>query len=182
MNTFYSEIELKGLGLLSYGKNVLISKKASILNPEKLMVEDNVRVDDYCLLSGEIKIGSYVHISAYSALYGKHGIQIGDFTGLSPRCTVFSVIDDFGGDYLISPMTNEKHNNIYKGKVLIENYSQIGANTIIFPNIKINEGVAVGALSLVKEDLEAWFIYGGIPAKKIRPRRKGLLDFVDEYK
>jgi galactoside O-acetyltransferase len=38
------------------------------------------------------------------------------------------------------------------------------------------EGVAVGALSLVKHSLEAWSIYAGVPARYIRPRSREMLD------
>lgn len=182
MNGFYTEKELKGLGLKSYGKNVLISRKASIYNPNQLQIGDCVRIDDFCILTGDIKIGSYVHLSAFSALYGKYGIEMEDFTGLSPRCTIFSASDDFGGNFLISPMTNEIHNNIKKGKVLIKSHSQLGTNTVVLPDVTIWEGVAVGALSLVKSDLDSWYIYGGVPAIKIKPRQKGLLNFINEYK
>ena len=181
MNTFYSGKELKQLGLKSYGDNILISKKASLYNPEKLSLGDNVRIDDYCILSGDIKLGSYIHISAYCALYGKYGMEMKDFTGLSPRCTIFSASDDFSGDFLISPMTQEAHNHPIKGKVILEAYSQLGANTIVMPNIIIHEGVAVGAMSLVNKELESWFVYGGIPVKKIKPRNKGLLKFIGDY-
>jgi len=33
----------------------------------------------------------------------------------------------------------------------------------------------LGSMSLVKSDLEPWFIYAGIPAKKIREREKRIL-------
>ena len=73
MNSFYSNEELKQLGLKSFGKNVLISKKCSIYGADKISIGNNVRIDDFCILSGKIVIGNYVHISAYSALYAGGG-------------------------------------------------------------------------------------------------------------
>jgi hypothetical protein len=84
-NSFYCENELKSLGLKSFGKNVLISRKASIYSPELITLGNSVRIDDFCILSGNISLGSYIHISAYSALFGKYGIKMNDFSGLSPR-------------------------------------------------------------------------------------------------
>ena len=76
MNNFFNEEELNKMGFKSIGKNVLISKKASIYSPEKIKIGDHVRIDDFTILSGNITIGNYVHISAYVALYGRFGIEI----------------------------------------------------------------------------------------------------------
>ena len=176
-NSFYSLEELAGLGFKSIGSDVLISRFARFYSVEDMEIGNHTRIDDFCILSGQIKLGSYIHISAYCALYGKFGIELKDYTGLSPRCTVFSATDDFSGNYLIGPMVKKEYTNVIGGKVVIERYSQIGSNCVVLPNITIHEGVAVGALSLVSSDLPAWKIYGGIPAKQIKERKKGLLDF-----
>jgi galactoside O-acetyltransferase len=160
--------------------NVLISKKASFYSPGEITLGNNVRIDDFCILSGEITIGSHIHISAYSALYGRGGIRMEDFTGLSPRCTLFSAIDDFSGEYLIGPMGDETKRFVTQGLVHIKRHSQIGAGSIIFPNIIIEEGVVVGAMSLVKQNLKAWTIYAGVPARKIGQRKDKLLLKVNE--
>ncbi|MBP7223208.1 MAG: acyltransferase [Sedimentibacter sp.] len=113
-----------------------------------------------------IIIRSNIHISSYSAIYGAKGVEMEEFTGLSPRCTIFSSTDDFSGNFLISPTVPKEFTNVTSGKVLIKKYSQIGAGSIIMPNITINEGVAVGAMSFVNSNLEEWYIYAGVPVKK----------------
>jgi galactoside O-acetyltransferase len=178
MTSFYTKKELAELGLKKYGCNVLISRKSSIYSPEKISLGDNVRIDDFCILSGNITIGSYIHISAYCALYGSSGIGMEDYTGLSPRCTIFSASDDFSGDYLIGSMVDKDKTNVTGGKVLIKRYSQIGACSTILPAVIINEGVAVGAMSLVNKNLDEWGIYTGIPVQKIKERSKGLLKLI----
>ena len=62
MNTFYSENELQKLGIKSYGKNVLIGRNAILYSPESLEIGHDVRIDDFCILSGKITLGSYIHI------------------------------------------------------------------------------------------------------------------------
>lgn len=167
---FLTKEQLAELGFKSFGDNVLISEKASIYSPDLMSIGSNVRVDDFCILSGCITLGSYIHIGAYSALYGKYGIVMEDFTGLSPRCTVFSASDDFSGEFLISPMVSPNLYRVTGGEIHIKKYSQIGAGTIILPNSKINEGVAVGSMSLVNYELKEWGIYAGIPVKRIKER------------
>ena len=105
MDSFYSQKELQSMGFRSLGDNVLISRKASIYGIERISVGSNVRVDDFCILSGKIELGDYIHIAAYSALYGgEEGIFIDDFVNMSSRISVYSVSDDYSGETMTNPM------------------------------------------------------------------------------
>lgn len=178
MNSFYSSEELNNIGFKSFGDNVLISRFARFYSPETIEIGNHVRIDDFCILSGQIKLGNYIHISAYCALYGKFGIEMEDYTGLSPRCTVFSASDDFSGNFLIGPMVDEKFTNVTGGKILIKKYCQLGAGCIVLPDIVINEGAVAGAMSLILDDLESWKIYKGIPAKFLKIRNSTILNIL----
>lgn len=179
-DSFYTSSELFSIGFKTVGQNVLISRFARFYDVNNIEIGDNVRIDDFCILSGRIKLGNNIHISAFSALYGRFGIEIENFSGLSPRCTIFSASDDFSGDYLIGPMNDPKNTHVMGGTVLIKKYSQLGCNCIVFPGVTINEGVAVGAMSLILNDLEAWRIYKGIPAVYYKERSKKLLQYILE--
>lgn len=176
MTSFYKEEELSLLGLKSYGKNVLISKKCSIYGANDIKIGDNVRIDDYCILSGNITLGSNIHISAFVALYGAEGIEFEDFTGISPRSTIFSAMDDFSGNYLIGPIHPKEKTHVTGGKVTIKKYAQIGANSVIFPNLTIEEGCVIGTMSLVNRSTLPWTINIGIPINKSFPRKKGIIE------
>ena len=176
MSSFYSQEELSALGLKSYGTNVRISRFARIYYPEKISIGDNVRIDDFCILSGNVTIGSHIHISAYVALYGSMGIELEDYTGISPMTAVYSAMDDFGGDYLIGPIHPEEKTHVTGGKVTIKRYSQIGTHCVVFPNLTIGEGSVVGACSMVRHNTEPWTIYVGIPAHKLKERSRGLIN------
>ena len=178
MTSFYSEEELKSLGLKKVGTKVLISRNASLYGTSQIEIGDNVRIDDFCILSGDIKIGCNVHISAYSALYGKYGIILEDYTGISPRSSIFSAMDDFSGDYLIGPIHQDYQINVIGGPVVIKKYSQIGTNCVVFPNVTIEEGAVVGAMSLVNRNIPQWTIYVGIPAKFLKQRSDNLLELL----
>lgn len=182
MDNFYSISELKKLGIKSLGNNVLISKKASIYSPDKLVIGNDVRIDDFCILSGNIKIGNNVHISAYTALYGKYGIEIGDYCGCSPRCTILSGSDDFSGDYMISPMVPEKYTNVIGSKIMIKRFCQVGSNSIVMPGVTFEEGSVCGCFSFVKSNLKAWTINAGIPTNKIKDRNKNIIELEKEYR
>ena len=175
-SSFYSDNELKEIGFKSYGSNVKISRYARFYSPQNIAIGDNVRIDDFCILSGSITLGSHIHISAYVALYGAMGIEFEDYSGISPRSTIYSAMDDFGGDYLIGPIHPDRFINVTGGKVIIKKYSQIGCNCVVFPNLTIKEGAIIGAMSLVNKDIQPWTMNVGIPAKEIKKRTKGLLN------
>ncbi len=178
MTSFYSESELLEIGFKSVGKDVKLSRKASIYSPEKITIGDNVRIDDFCILSGNITLGSNIHISAYVALYGAMGIVMEDYSGISPKSVVYSAMDDFSGDYLIGPIHSENKTNVTGGLVRICRFVQIGTNVVVYPRLTICEGTIIGACSLVNKNCEEWGVYFGVPARRQKERRKGLLNLL----
>lgn len=181
MNSFYTNEELKELNFNSIGKNVSISRKVSIYGAENISIGNNVRIDDFCILSGKINIGNYVHISAYCALYGKGGIDIGDYCGCSPRTTLFSATDDFSGEFMISPQVSEKFTNVTSEKIVLEKFVQLGSNSMIMPGVVVGEGSATGAFTFTNKSLDKWGIYVGIPAKKIKDRQKNIVELARQF-
>ncbi len=174
--SYLTEDEISKIGFKSYGTNLKISDKVSFYLPENISFKSNIRIDDFCILSGNITVGNYVHISAYSALFGANGIEISDFCGISPRCTLLSASDDFSGEFMISPMVPKNLTNVTGGLIKLNKYVQIGAGSILMPNIELSEGSAVGAMSFVNCNLSEWTIYAGCPAEKIKNRKRNILD------
>ncbi len=180
--SFLSREELMEIGFKSIGENVLLSRKASIYGPENIEIGNNVRIDDFCILTGKIKLGSYIHIAAYSALFGgEEGIIMEDFSGLSSRVSVYAISDDYSGESLTNPMIPTEYKNLNIGKVVLRKHVIVGSDSIILPGVEIKEGTAVGALSLVTKSLDEWSIYVGIPAKKINNRSKRILELEKEF-
>lgn len=177
-NSFYSEAELSEIGFKSIGKNCLISKFARFYSVSNIVIGNNVRIDDFAIISGKVVLGNNIHISAFVALYGAEGIEMEDYTGISSRTTIYSAMDDFSGDYLVGPIHLDGTTNVQGGKVTIKAFSQIGAHTLIFPNLTIAEGCMIGACSMVRKSTEPWGVYYGIPVKRMNERKKGLLKFV----
>jgi acetyltransferase-like isoleucine patch superfamily enzyme len=178
MTSFYSDEELSNLGLKHYGKDVKISRNARLYGAENISIGDNVRIDDFCILSGNIILGSNIHISAYVALYGSGGIIMEDYTGVSPQSAIFSAMDDFSGEYLIGPIHPNNLTNVNKGCVVLKKFSQIGTHCVVFPNVTIGEGSVLGAMTLANRNIPEWGIYIGQPARLLRRRSKGLLDLL----
>ena len=182
MNSFYSEDELRELGFMSIGHDVLISKKASFYGIGNMEIGNNVRIDDFCFLSGNIKLGSYIHIAVGCILYGSvEGIVMENFSGLSPRVTIHADSDDYSGNSLTNPMTSADFKQIRHAAVYLRKHVIIGSGSTILPGVDIGEGCAIGAMSLVSTSTKPWTIYAGIPCKEIKERSKRLLELEQQF-
>lgn len=177
MVSFYTEQELASLGLKSYGQGVLLSRYAQIYSPGNISIGDHVRIDDFCILSGKLELGSYIHIAASCLLFGGNdGIVMEDYTGISSRSAIYAESDDYSGDYFTNPMFPKDYRNVIGGGVLIKRHAIIGTGCSIMPGVIIGEGCAIGSMSLVNKSQDDWGICVGIPCKRIKDRRKKILD------
>jgi galactoside O-acetyltransferase len=179
MTSFYNTKELLQLGLKSVGNNVSISRKASLYGTSRISIGNNVRIDDFCVLSagkGGITIGNYIHIAVFSSLIGEGAIVMKDFSGLSSRVSVYSSNDDYSGRSMTNPMVPSEFTNVKHADVILEKHVLIGSGSIILPGVVLHEGSVVGALSLIQKDCEPFALYSGHPAKRIRSRSHDLLE------
>lgn len=182
MTSFYEADELLEIGFQHIGKGVQISRKASIYGANVISVGDYVRIDDFCILSGQIELGRNIHIAPYCALFGgSYGIEMEDFSGLSSRVAIYAASDDYSGMYLTNPTIPERYRNVIGGKVVLGRHVIIGTGTSVMPDLHIGEGTAVGSMSLVNKSLAPWGIYAGIPCKRIKERKRDLLNYESQY-
>jgi dTDP-4-amino-4,6-dideoxy-D-glucose acyltransferase len=176
--------QLTEMGFASFGKNVMLSDKASYYNCKNIRLGSNVRIDDFCVLSagvGGIDIGNYIHIAVFSSLIGAGNIILADFSGLSSRVSIYSSNDDYSGRALTNPTVPAEFTNLKHADVNIGRHVIVGAGAIILPGVTLEEGVAVGALSLVKKDCQAFGVYMGSPAKRIAERTRDLLELEKQF-
>ncbi|MCX7544501.1 acyltransferase [Marinicella gelatinilytica] len=184
---YFSNNELLEMGFSFIGENVQVSRQSSIYNPENIILSDNCRVDDFCLLSGKIIIGQFVHITPYCLLAGgTPGITLNDFSTLAYGTYIFTQSDDYSGETMTNSLIPTKYKNEKKEPVILESHSIIGARSTILPGVTIAEGTAIGAMSLVLKSTLPWGIYAGIPARRIKERSKSMLKnhqkFISENK
>lgn len=182
MTNYYSKDELEQFGFKELGQNVMISRKASVYGAENMVIGSDVRINDFCFLSGKIQFGNNIYIGQYSALFaGDYGIEMFDFSSLASRCAVYASSDDYSGEYLTNATIPKEYCNLTGGKVILGKHVIIGTGSTIMPNVSVGEGAAVGSMSLVRNSLEPWGIYVGIPCKKIKERKKDLLEQEKKY-
>lgn len=174
---YLTEFELKEMGFKRLGKNVKISDKASIYNADQIEIGDNSRIDDFCVISGKICVGKHVHIAPFCLVAGGvEGITMEDFSGLAYQMQVFSQSDDYTGKTLTNPTVPEIYKKEAKKAISIGRHVIVGAGSMIFPGVTLAEGCSVGAMTLVNKSTEPWGVYVGNPAKRVKERKKDLLE------
>jgi acetyltransferase-like isoleucine patch superfamily enzyme len=181
---FLNNNGLTEIGFASLGENVWISDKASIYGAERIRIGSNVRIDDFCILSageGGISIGNHVHIGAAATLIGKGAITLDDFCNLSGRVSIYSSSDDYSGAGMTNPMVPDQYKRVCDDAVHLGRHVIVGCASVILPGSNLREGCAVGALSMVGSDWPPFTILAGVPARRLRDRRRDLLALEREF-
>jgi galactoside O-acetyltransferase len=167
-NIFFDKKDLKYCG-----ENVIIGKTVRIRKPHLVSIGDNVIIDDFTYIPCGLEIGSYTHIGANNTFIGGAGfITIGSFVNIAPGCQIVTATNSYVGGGLVGPAIPSE----YSGDAIVEEVSigdhvLIGCQTIILEGSQIPEGMATGAMSLIKKKIyKPWTLYAGIPAKEISLR------------
>jgi galactoside O-acetyltransferase len=169
---------IEEMGFSHVGDNPRLSDKASYYNCANIVIGDNVRIDDFCVLSagaGGIEIGRYIHIAVYTSLIGAGKISLHDFSNISSRVAIYSSNDDYSGASMTNPMVPDEYTNVSHADVIIGRHVIVGSGSVVLPGVILEDGVAIGALSLVTKSCEEFGIYSGVPAMRIKERKRDLL-------
>jgi len=181
--SFYTLSELASIGFKQYGSHVLVSRYARIYNPANISIGNNVRIDDFCILSAGDKpfiLEDYIHIAAGVYIWGNAGFHMKSLTNISAGSKIYTQSDSYCGNYLIGPSVPLRYRNVYGSSLVIEKHVIIGASSVILPGCTLGEGVAIGSNSLVLKECKPWGIYAGSPAKFIKERSTHLLELEKE--
>ena len=172
--------------LKKMGKNVFIDVGVTIWQPGNVEIGDYSFIDTYVTIlgggkgHGYIKIGKYVEVSSNCVLAGRGGIQIGDHVGLGAGSKVYSGTHLYkdpekedtalmSGSFL-APLDQQV---VIEKPVIFEDFSWMGLNSVVIPGVTIGKGAIIGACSMVNEDIPAFSVAVGAPAKVIKRRSFG---------
>lgn len=182
---FLTRQQIEDMGFAETGDNVRLSDKASYYNCKNIVIGNNVRIDDYCVISagmGGIELGSNIHVAAFCLMVGEGKITLHDFSGLSSRVSIYSSSDDYSGASLTNPTVSSEFTDVKSADVSIGRHVIVGAGSVLLPGIILHQGVAIGALSLVSKSCKEFGIYSGVPVKRIKERKRDVLALEQEMR
>lgn len=153
----------------------IVSANTRIRYPEHLTVGEGSIIDDFCYLSTRITLGRYCHVANNCSIAGGAdvGFVLGDFSSLSAGVRVWCASNDFVlGMVALIPNEFGGDEHTLKGDVVFGRLTGVGSNSVVMPDNRIPEGVAIGALSFVPPAFafEPWTVYAGVPIRPIGPR------------
>lgn len=157
ISRFYDPSELKEMGI-DAGENVLIARTCIIPEPERLKIGSNSRIDDFSIITGDVKIGRYTHIAHYVHLSGHYGITIGDFVGVGSRTTIYTEADDYRHP-VIGPQIPYELRITHKNPVELHNFVAIGIGCFIFPGSILMTGASLNIRSNARGRFPRWCEY-----------------------
>lgn len=176
---FVDRSTLEAMGFRTVGRGVEVSDGARFYGTERIDLGDHCRIDDFAIVSAGadgISIGRHVHVSCFVSLQGDSRIVLEDYTGLSSRVALYSSTDDFSGAGMTGPTLPSDLRRVQSAPVHVCQHALVGTGSVILPGVTLGVGCAVGALSLVREDVPPFTIVGGAPARVLGARRRDLLE------
>ena len=153
------------------GKSVFIEKNVKILRfPKNVRIEDNVVLKEgaricSCNENAKVHIGKNTTFGYHSFLFSSESIEIGNDCLIAP----FVYIVDSDHNIEKEKRINEQPNST--APVKIGNDVWIGTGAKILKGVTIENGAVIAAGAIVKSDVKAYEIHGGIPAEKISERK-----------
>ena len=175
----HTRAALERMGFAALGEDVQVSKLASFHGLSRITLGDHVRIDDFCVLSageGGIALGRHVHVAVFCSMVGSGRITMEDFSGLASRVAIYSSNDDYSGKFMTNPTVPAEYTGVEHAEVCIGRHAIVGTGSVILPGVTLEEGVAIGALSLVMRRCQAFGIYAGRPVKRLGDRSRQLLE------
>jgi acetyltransferase-like isoleucine patch superfamily enzyme len=169
---------LSGMPFKSLGHDVMIHERVTLVGIENISIGAHVRIDpDVILLAtGPLTIGCYTHIAPGVFIAAKAGFEMKNFANIAHGARVYTVNDDYSGEHLMGPTVPADLLELSPGAVLLEEHANIGAGAIVLPGVTLAEGSVLGALSLISKSTEPWTVYGGVPAKPLKMRRRDVIE------
>jgi acetyltransferase-like isoleucine patch superfamily enzyme len=130
-------------------------------------LKENVWLAAY---DGKIEIGAGVLVGRNCVIFGHGGVRIEPYVMIGPNVSVLSSEHSTNVGDGIPPFQFQPEK---ARPVVIAEGSWIGAGSTVLGGSAIGANVVVAAGAVVRGQLESGYLYGGVPARKIRPLHDG---------
>ena len=151
---YYNYSHVKPMRRLRIGRDYRISPDANFSNEQNITIGERVSIGSRCFLW---------------AGPDKGRIVIGDDVLFGPEVVITAANYRFNDG---APVTKQL---MEEGDVIVGADVWIGARAIILPGVTIGDGAIIGAGALVRNDIPAFGIAVGVPARVVGQRKSASL-------
>lgn len=175
-----------------FGRGVIIGRNVIFRHPHRISLEDNVTIDDNCILDGRgagpsglvlednvlinrncmllakagpIRFGRRTSLGSNSVIVSMDGVELGEAVLTAGGCYLSAGAYKF--DSAEAVMDQEAYT---MGPIRIERKAWLGTRVTVLDGVTIGENAVIGACALVNRDIPARAIAVGVPVKVIRIR------------
>lgn len=117
--------------------------------------------------AGDVVIGAECAINSGTVIYTGNGVRIGDAVAVAANCTFAPT------NHAIADRARRIRDQGFmpsRGGIVVEDDVWIGSNCVLLDGAVIRKGAVIAAGSVVRGEVEAYAVYGGVPARKIGER------------
>lgn len=176
------------------GRNVVFGVNVTLRHPHKIVIGDNVVIDDGCCLDAKgtdnrgIQVGNGVFVGRNTILSCKNGdIILDDHANLGFNCEIFSASRVrvgrhilmaaytylVGGDHLYDRVDIPV---LLQGRtargIEVDDNVWLGTHVVVTDGSRVGRDAIIGAGAVVVGEVPEFAIAAGIPAKVLRDRRE----------
>lgn len=167
----------------SIGKNSIIKPVLNSANERHISIGTNVNIGAFCRITVStefggykvksknlvrLKIGNNVDVGNNSFISANNNVIIGDHVIMAP----YVFITDHDHGYADIKKNLHQQPLTENGKVIIEDNVLIGTKVSILKNVRIGQHSVIGANSVVTNNIPAYAVAVGNPARVIKYLKK----------
>lgn len=128
------------------------------------------------------RVGSPVRIRPTVLVEQPWNLSIGDNSSIGDRAIVYCLgkvtigahVSVSQGAHLCAGTHDYRKLDmpLLRPPIVVEDYAWVAADAFVGPGVTVREGAILGARGVAIKDLDAWHIYSGNPAQKVKARKR----------
>jgi acetyltransferase-like isoleucine patch superfamily enzyme len=131
-------------------------------------IGENSEIHDGAILDahdGHIALGEHVGIGPYTVIYGDGGVTLGRDCAIAAHCMIVANSHGYGDTRI--PI---RYQPLRTAGIAVGADVWVGANCVITDGTRLEDGIVVGAGSVVRGAFGGYTVIAGAPAREIKKR------------